>query len=101
MVVFLSLEPDFETSSIAADVEVMKARRTGNGAQEPFRPAQSKMWWRVFTNCAPMWFSRRMWKRPQVSFYQMRNVTALASAAHDVGAIMVWTVSRRGVSGSI
>ena len=60
----------FETSSIAADVEVMKARRTGNGHKNRSALLQSKMWWRVFTNCAPMWFSRRMWKRPQVSFYQ-------------------------------
>jgi aspartate aminotransferase-like enzyme len=79
----------FEISSIAADVEVMKARRTGNGAQEPFRPAAIEDV-----------VSRIHELRPEVVFAPHvetsagvilpdEYVTALARAAHDVGAIMV------------
>jgi aspartate aminotransferase-like enzyme len=79
----------FETSSIAADVEVMKARRTGNGAQEPFRPAAIED---VVARIHEL--------RPEVVFAPHvetsagvilpdEYVTALARAAHDVGAIMV------------
>ena len=79
----------FENSSIAADVEVMKARRTGNGAQEPFRPAAIED---VVARIHEL--------RPEVVFAPHvetsagvilpdEYVTALARAAHDVGAIMV------------
>ena len=79
----------FETSSIAADVEVMKARRTGNGAKEPFRPAAIED---VVARIHEL--------RPDVVFAPHVEtsagvilpddyVTALASAARDVGAIMV------------
>ena len=67
----------------------MKARRTGNGAQEPFRPA-------AIEDVA----ARIHELRPDVVFAPHvetsagvilpdEYVTALASAAHDVGAIMV------------
>ena len=79
----------FEASSIASDVEVMKARRTGNGVQEPFQPAAIEDV-----------VSRIQELRPDVVFAPHVEtsagvilpddyVTALASAAHDVGAIMV------------
>jgi aspartate aminotransferase-like enzyme len=79
----------FEASSIASDVEVMKARRTGNGVKEPFQPAAIEDV-----------VSRIHELRPDVVFAPHVEtsagvilpddyVTALASAAHDVGAIMV------------
>ena len=79
----------FETSSIAADVEVMKARRTGNGAQEPFRPAAIEdVVARIHELRPDVVFAPHVETSAGVILPDA-YVTALASAAHDVGAIMV------------
>ena len=79
----------FETSSIAADVEVMKARRTGNGAQEPFRPAAIEdVVARIHELRPDVVFAPHVETSAGVILPD-EYVTALASAAHDVGAIMV------------
>ena len=79
----------FETSSIAANVEVMKARRTGNGAQDTFRPAAIEdVVARIHELRPDVVFAPHVETSAGVILPD-EYVTALASAAHDVGAIMV------------
>ena len=79
----------FEASSIASDVEVMKARRTGNGVQEPFQPAAIEdVVSRIYELRPDVVFAPHVETSAGVILPD-DYVTALASAAHDVGAIMV------------
>lgn len=54
----------FDMGGIPASHTVMKARRTGDGAQAPWRPRRSTRWWPPSRAKNRPWCSPRTWKPP-------------------------------------
>ncbi|MEM9853359.1 MAG: aminotransferase class V-fold PLP-dependent enzyme [Pseudomonadota bacterium] len=79
----------FESGAFTASCEVMKARRVGNGAQAPFRPAPIEEVTAKIREAKPdIVFAPHVETSAGVILPD-EYVTALADAAHEVGALMV------------
>lgn len=79
----------FEAASNAASTEVMKARMTGNGTQDPFQPAEiSQVVDRIHALKPKVVFAPHVETSAGVILPD-EYIQQLAQAAHDVGGIMV------------
>ncbi|MEM1235932.1 MAG: aminotransferase class V-fold PLP-dependent enzyme [Pseudomonadota bacterium] len=79
----------FESGAFTASSDVMKARRTGNGSQEPFRPAPIEEVVAKIHELKPdIVFAPHVETSAGVILPD-DYIAALAAAAHEVGALMV------------
>ena len=79
----------FEAEDMTSETIVMKARRTGNGAVTPFAPAPiEEVTERIRTERPTVVFAPHVETSAGVILPD-DYVTAMAAAAHDVGALMV------------
>ena len=78
-----------ETGGLTSEATVMKARRTGNAAQSPFAPAPIEDVVAVIRDQKPEIVFAPHVETAAGVILPDDYVTALASAAHEVGALMV------------
>ena len=78
-----------ETGGLTSEATVMKARRTGNAAQSPFAPAPIEDVVAVIRDQKPEIVFAPHVETAAGVILPDAYVTALASAAHEVGALMV------------
>ena len=79
----------FEAGNFAAQTTVFKARQTGNGAQSPFAPAPIEEVTQAIREAKPDVVFAPHVETSAGLILPDDYITALASAAHEVGALMV------------
>jgi len=79
----------FETGGLTRSASVMKARQTGNGAQSPFAPAPIEEVTAAIREQKPSVVFAPHVETAAGVILPDAYVTALAEAAHEVGALMV------------